>query len=142
MRNEMTSINTCLVKYLLWQPSPADWCFQNPRRLRGFDLKMKLITSDKTLIGKLWRIVAYNVSKSKRGKLLTFFMVFNLFSFVTIENDFSVWQNFWKSMCEITFLWKLSTWLEITLKSLDITSCRGVVLQFFQVVMNPASTGA
>ena len=138
----MTSINTCLVKYIFLQPSPADWCFQKSSRLRRFDLKIKLITSDKTLLGKLWGIIVYNVAKSKDGKLLTFFLVFKLFRFIIIENDFAAWQNFWQSMCEITFLWKLSTWLKVTLKSLEITSYRGLVLQFFQVAMNPAPTGA
>ena len=60
-----------------------------------FDLKMKFITLDKTLIRRLWVIVVHNLVQSKvwRGTL-AFFLVFILFNFVTIWIAFSATENF------------------------------------------------
>ena len=76
MRNEMTTIKVCLVKYLLPEPFDVQYIdvFEKPMRLRFFDLKKIFITSDKTLIKKLWRIVVYNVVKLKVEIILTFFL--------------------------------------------------------------------
>ena len=48
--------------------------FEKPMRLRVFDLQTKFITSDKTLIRRLWEIVVYNVVKSKVELFLAFFL--------------------------------------------------------------------
>ena len=39
------------------------------------------------------------------------------------------------------FVWNLSSWLKITLKTLEITSDRGLVLKFFEATMNIAPIG-
>ena len=69
MRNEMASIKVCLVKYLL----PDS---ERSMQLQVFDLKTKLITSDKTSIRRLRGIVVHNVVKSKVEKLLTFYSIY------------------------------------------------------------------
>ena len=71
----MPSIKVCLVKYLLPQTFDVQEIdvFQKEMRFRVFDLKTKFITSDKTLIRRLWGIFVYNLVKSKIEILLVFF---------------------------------------------------------------------
>ena len=101
MRNEMASIKI----YEKWDGinqslsnkvsssttfrCPVDWWFEKTMRLRVFVLKTKFITSDKTLIRRLWGIVLYNVVNSKGEILWGFFLVFILVNFVKIENEIS-----------------------------------------------------
>ena len=60
---------------------------------------------------------------SKVEILLTFSLVFILCNFAAIGNEFSTTRNFLKRVKEtFKLLWRLSTWLKIILKTLEMTS--------------------
>ena len=59
-----------------------------------------------------------NVVKSKVEILLVFFLVFISFNFLTNGIEYSATQNL-KDVHNKLFLWKLSTWLKIILKTLE-----------------------
>ena len=106
-----------------------------------FDLKTKFITSDKTLIKGLWEVFVYNMVKPKVEILLASFFAFILFSFVTIGNEFSTPQSFLDHVWNKFFRWKISTWLKVILKTLEITPDRGLALQLYEATKNFAPIG-
>ena len=63
-------------------------------------------------------MLVYNVVKSKVEILLVFFLVFISFNFLTNGIEYSATQNL-KDVHNKLFLWKLSTWLKIILKTLE-----------------------
>ena len=60
---------------------------------------------------------------------LAFFLTLILFSLVAIGKEFCTTQNFSQTEWKKLWVWKLSTVLRIILKSLDIVSESGFMLQ-------------
>ena len=85
--------------------------FLKQLRLITFYLEAKLITSDETLISKLWGIAMYNMVLSIVKMFLAFFLLLILFNFVTFANKLPTVQNFLKHVQNKCFLWKLWAWL-------------------------------
>ena len=70
---------------------------------------------------------------------LAFFLTLILFSLVAIGKEFCTTQNFSQPEWKKLWVWKLSTVLRIILKSLDVVSESGFVLQQFEATINLAS---
>ena len=109
--------------------SPIDICFEKPMHFLTLDLKTKLITSESTFRRSLCGMVVDKMLNSKAEIDLAFFLTLILFSLVAIGKEFCTTQNFSQPEWKKLWVWKLSTVLRIILKSLDVVSESGFVLQ-------------
>ena len=109
--------------------SPIDICLEKPMRFLTLNLTTKLITSESTFKSSLCGMVLDKMLKSKAQRDLASFLTLLLFSLVAIGKEFCTTQNFSQPKWKKLWVWKLSTVLRIILKSLDVVSESGFVLQ-------------
>ena len=107
-------------------------------RFLTFDLKTKLITSESTFRRSLCGMLVDNMLNSKAEIDLAFFLTLIWFSLVAIGKEFCTTQNFSQPEWKKLWVWNLSTVLRIILKSLDVVSESGFMLQQFEATLNLA----